>query len=179
MKKEKWLLAAAAGAGAAALIYALWPKAEIPEGATAVEPFDIDRYMGKWLEIARLPNKIEKDIKNLTEEYAFDDDGAITVVTRGYNFKKNKWTEVTGKIKPAGSINVGMLQVSYLRPFYAAYNVLDVDDDYQYALVSGSGLDYLWILSRTTTVPMDIRNRFLQKAAEFGFDVGMLEWGVA
>lgn len=176
MKKEKLITALAAGIGAAALAYILLPGDDIPEGATAVNPFDKNRYLGKWYEIARLPSRIEKDIKYLTEDYTLDTDDDIKVVTRGYNTKKNKWIEATGKIKFAGSAFVGMLKVSYFGPFYAAYNVLDIDAGYRYALVSGSGLGYLWILSRETSIPDDIKRRFLNTAHNIGFAVDQLEW---
>jgi apolipoprotein D and lipocalin family protein len=72
--------------------------------------------------------------------------------------------------------DIGMLKVSYLGPAYLAYNILDIDADYQYALVSGSGLDYLWILSRETDMPDHVKIRFLKAASAIGFDIGKLEW---
>lgn len=175
MKKDRWLLTAAAGLGVAAVSYKLLSK-DIPDGAVAVQPFDKEKYMGKWHEIARLPSRIEKNIKDLTEEYILNEDGTIKVITKGYNTKKGKWVTVTGKAKFNGSEDVGMLKVSYFGPFYLAYNVLDLDPNYQYALVSGSGLGYLWILSRETTIPEDIKQRFLIEALAIGFAVEKLEW---
>ena len=175
MKKEKWLIAAAAGVGAAGLAYALWPKNHIPKKAI-VEPFDKTKYMGLWREAARLPNRIEKNLKDLTEEYSLNEDGSIKVVTRAYNFDKNKPVEAAGKAKFTGSDTRGKLKVAYFLPLYLDYNVLDVDDDYQFALVSGNSFDYLWILARENDIPNDIRIRFLLKATDLGFDVGKLEW---
>ena len=83
---------------------------------------------------------------------------------------------MAGKIKVAGKNGVGMFKVSYLGPFYAAYNVLEIDPRYKYALVSGGGLDYLWILSRETTIPENVKHRFLLKAMNIGFAVEQLEW---
>ena len=169
MKKENWLIPLAAGAGVAAIAgaaYSLLSK-DIPKGATAVQPFDASRYMGRWNEIARLPTRIEKNINQLTEEYSFNDDGTMKVVTEGYDFRKNKWREIEGTIKFARNEDVGMLKVSYLGPFYVSYNVLDIDADYQYALVSGSGLDYLWLLSKENTIPDDIKEQFITKAKKY------------
>jgi apolipoprotein D and lipocalin family protein len=176
MKKEKWLIALAAGVGVAAVTYSLLPSKNIAAGATPVKPFDKYRYLGKWHEIARLPNFIEKNVNQLTEEYSLNEDGSIKVVTRAYHIKKKVWKEFWGVIKFAGAEDVGMLKVSYLRPIYANYNVLDIDDDYKYALVSGSGLGFLWILSKETTVPDDIKKRFLNTARTIGFKVNELEW---
>ena len=175
MKKEKWLIALAAGAGAAGLAYALWPKNNIPKTAI-VQPFDKHKYMGLWNEVARLPNRIEKNLKNLTDEYQLNDDGTIRVITRAYNFDKNKPVEATGKAKFVGSDTRGKLKVAYYLPIYLDYNVLDVDANYQYALVSGNSPDYLWIISRENTIPDDIKIRFLDKATSLGFDVTKLEW---
>jgi len=175
MKKEKWLIALAATAGAAGLAYALWPKSKIPKSAI-VQPFDKHKYMGVWNELARLPNRIEKNRKNLTEEYSLNEDGTIRVITRAYNFDKNKPVEATGKAKFTGPDTRGKLKVSYALPIYLDYNVLDVDAGYQYAMVSGNSLDYLWILSRENTIPDEIRARFLDKATALGFDIEKLEW---
>jgi apolipoprotein D and lipocalin family protein len=175
MKKEKWLVALAAGAGAAGLAYALWPKNKIPNSAI-VQPFDKNKYLGLWHEVARLPNRIEKNLKNLTEEYSSNEDGSIKVITRAYNFDKNKPVEAEGKAKFIGADTRGKLKVSYFVPVYLDYNVLDVDDGYQYAMVSGSSLNYLWILSRENTIPDDIRDRFLKKATGLGFELNKLEW---
>jgi apolipoprotein D and lipocalin family protein len=175
MKKEKWLIALAAGAGAAGLAYALWPKSKIPRSAI-VEPFDKNKYLGLWHEIARLPNRIEKNLKNLTEEYSLNEDGSIKVITRAYNFDKNKPVEAEGRAKFVGSETRGKLKVSYFLPIYLDYNVLDIDGDYKYAMVSGNSLDHLWILSREDTIPEKTKTSFLGKAIHLGFDVSKLEW---
>lgn len=175
MKKERWLLATLAGAGVGAMVYSLLSR-DFPHGAIPVKPFNMNRYLGKWYEIARLPNAVEKNLKSLTEEYSAIGEDKFKVVTKAYNFKKGKWKEATGTIRFAGTEDVGMLKVSYLGPFYMSYNVLAVDADYRYALVSGSGLDYLWILSREMTIPDDIKSRFLSTAWKIGFKVEELEW---
>ena len=175
MKKEKWLIALAAGAGVAAVAYKLLSK-DIPKGAIPVQPFDKDRYMGLWYEVARLPNLIEKNLRKVTEEYSLNDDGTMKVITKAYNIKNGKLKEASGKIKFAGAPNVGMLKVSYFGPVYLSYNILDIDADYRYALVSGSSLNYLWILSRETKLPGNIKAQFLNTAKSVGFDVSKLEW---
>lgn len=175
MKKEKWILAAAAGAGLAGLAYALWPKNKIPKNAI-VSPFDKTRYMGIWHEVARLPNMIEKNLKDLTEEYIPNADGTIKVITRAYNTEKNKPVEAHGELKFKGSETRGKLGVSYYLPIYLDYNVLAVDEHYQYALVSGNSLSYLWILSRDGNITEEIKSHFLEKALALGFDTWKLEW---
>lgn len=173
--KQKWIIGLAAGAGVAGLAYALWPKSKIPNSAV-VSPFDKQKYMGIWHEIARLPNMIEKNLRDLTEEYKLNADGSIQVITRAYHIEKNKPVEATGKIKFKGSQKVGKLEVAYFLPIYLDYNILSIDEEYRYALVSGNSLDYLWILSRDTTIPENIKAIFLEKASTLGFNIEQLEW---
>jgi apolipoprotein D and lipocalin family protein len=175
MKRGQTLIALAAGVGVAGLAYALWPKNKIP-AAAIVDPFDKDRYLGKWNEVARLPNLIETGLRDLTEEYTLNEDGTIKVVTRAFNAGKNKPVEATGKIKFKGAETRGQLEVAYFPPVYQDYNVLDIDDDYQYALVCGSGMGHLWLLSRENSMPEKMKRRFLDKAAGLGFEISKLEW---
>jgi len=175
MKKGKALIGVAAAAGVAGIAYALWPKQKVPASAI-VEPFDKERYMGKWNEVARLPNLIERDLRDLTEEYLLNENGTINVITRAFNPVKNKPVEASGTIKFKGAETRGQLEVAYYLPIYLDYNVLDIDDTYQYALVSGNGVGYLWLLSRESSMPEEMKQRFLQKAAGLGFQIDKLEW---
>ena len=175
MKKGKALIGVAAAAGLAGIAYAFWPKKKIPAGAI-VDPFDKDRYLGKWNEVARLPNLIEKDLRDLTEEYSLNADGTIKVITRAFNAIKNKPVEATGTIKFKGADTRGQLEVAYFLPIYLDYNILDIDENYQYALVAGSGMGYLWLLSRESSMPEEMKQRFLVKAMELGFEISELEW---
>ncbi len=175
MKKTTTLIAIAAGAGIAGLAYVLWPKKKIPASAI-VDPFDKHRYLGTWHEVARLPNQIEKDLRDLTEEYLLNNDGTMTVVTRAFNTVKNKPIEAAGTIKFRGAETRGQLKVAYYLPIYLDYNLLDIDDNYRYALVSGSGMGYLWLLSRESSMPEEMKQRFLNKATSLGFDISKLEW---
>jgi apolipoprotein D and lipocalin family protein len=175
MKKGKALIAVAAGSAIAGLAYALWPKKKVPESAI-VDPFDKERYLGKWNEVARLPNLIERDLQDVNEEYSLNEDGTIKVVTRAFNAAKNKPVEATGTIKSRGAETRGQLEVAYFLPIFLDYNILDIDENYQYALVSGIGMRYLWLLSRESSMPEEMKQRFLGKAADLGFDISKLEW---
>jgi apolipoprotein D and lipocalin family protein len=175
MKKGKTLIAVAAAAGVAGITYALWPKRKIPASAI-VDPFDKQRYLGRWNEVARLPNLIEKDLRDLTDEYTLNENGTIKVVTRAFNPVKNKAVEATGTIKFKGAETRGQLEVAYFLPIYLDYNILDIDQDYRYALVSGSSMKYLWLISRESSMPEEMKRRFLDKATALGFDISNLEW---
>jgi apolipoprotein D and lipocalin family protein len=148
----------------------------IPKGVTAITPFDKEKYLGKWYEIARFDFKFERGLNNTTAEYSLNNNGTIKVVNRGFNYEKKIWKEAVGKAKFAGDEKVAKLKVSFFGPFYAGYNVIAIDPDYKYALVSGSSFDYLWILSREKTIPSDIKTSYLEKAERLGFKVSNLLW---
>ncbi len=149
---------------------------QIPKKATAVKPFDAEKYLGKWYEIARLEFKFEKNLNNTTALYTKNDDGSIKVTNKGYNYVKKEWTEAIGKAKFRGATDVAELKVSFFGPFYADYNVIAIDDAYSYALVAGKNLKYLWILSRTTTIPEEIKIEYLKIATDIGYTTNDLIW---
>lgn len=148
----------------------------IQEGAVAVKPFNKEKYLGKWYEIARLDFTFERNLDNTTAEYSLNKNGTIKVDNNGYNTKKGKWEQAIGKAKFVGEEDVAMLKVSFFGPFYGGYNVLAIDDNYQFALIGGSNLDYLWILSRQTTIPEDIKANYLKIAEDIGYKTSDLIW---
>ncbi|MBB4805851.1 apolipoprotein D and lipocalin family protein [Chryseobacterium defluvii] len=148
----------------------------IPKRAVAVKNFDARRYLGKWYEIARFDYKFEKNMDNVTADYSPNPDGSIRVNNRGYNYVKKEWKEATGEARFVKNQNEARLKVSFFKPLWSGYNVIDIDDNYQYALVAGSSLKYLWILSRTTEIPESIRQRFLEKAKKIGYNTDNLIW---
>jgi apolipoprotein D and lipocalin family protein len=161
---------------AAVMTFAICSCSTIPKGAVAVRPFDNSRYLGKWYEIARLDFRFERNLDNTTAEYSLNDDGTIKVVNRGFDTVKNEWKKADGKAKFAGDKNIAMLKVSFFGPFYGGYNVIALDEEYKYALIAGESLKYLWILSRETTIPEDVKTRYLEIAQKTGFDISDLIW---
>lgn len=171
--KYKWIIALSVGVAALAYTSSC---VSIPKGATAVKPFELDKYLGTWYEIARKDFKFEKNLNNVTANYSLKDNGDVKVVNRGYDYKENKWKESVGKAKPVGDPSEGRLKVSFFGPFYGGYNVIEIDPEYQYALIAGDDLKNLWILSRKTTIPEEVKQRFLQKAQGIGYDTSDLVW---
>ncbi len=148
----------------------------ILKNATAVKPFDKEKYLGKWYEIARFDFKFERHLNNTTAEYSLNDNGTILVKNRGYHTIDKEWRESIGKAKFAKDDKTAMLKVSFFGPFYGGCNVIAIDDDYQYALVAGESLKYLWILSRETTIPEDVKENYRKIAQEVGYDTSELLW---
>ncbi|WP_207504442.1 lipocalin family protein [Telluribacter humicola] len=158
------------------VITALNSCRSIPRGATAVQPFDVERYLGKWYEIARFNYRFERNLNNVTANYSLNPDGSIKVLNRGYDQKEEEWEEATGKAKFVASPDKGKLKVTFFWPFYSGYNVIEIDPEYRYALVAGKDLDYLWLLSRETTMPEAVKQRYLEKARSIGYNTSRLIW---
>jgi apolipoprotein D and lipocalin family protein len=147
-----------------------------PKGVTPISPFDVNRYLGKWYEIARLDHRFERGKDHVTATYAKRNDGGIRVLNRGYDPEKKQWSESDGKAYFTGKPDIAALKVSFFGPFYGGYNVIALDEDYQYALVSGPNRDYLWILSRQPKIPDNVKQQYLTTAKRLGFAVDKLIW---
>jgi len=147
----------------------------LPKGTSAVSGFEIDRYLGKWYEIARLDHSFERGLTDVTADYTLRDDGGVRVVNRGFNAGKEEWDEAIGKAYLIGSPDVGRLKVSFFGPFYGGYNILELDvENYQYALVAGPNRSYLWILARSPDLPETIVQSLVAKARSLEFPVDEL-----
>lgn len=147
-----------------------------PEGVEPVSGFELDRYLGTWYEIARLDHSFERGLSNITANYSLRDDGGVRVINRGYNVEDGEWDEAEGKAYFVGDEDVGQLKVSFFGPFYGGYNVVDLDADYQLALVAGPSRKYLWVLARRPDPPRAEVERVVRRAGELGFDTGALIW---
>jgi apolipoprotein D and lipocalin family protein len=148
----------------------------IPDGVTAVQNFNKDKYLGKWYEIARFDFRFERNLDNTTAQYSINPDGSIKVLNQGYNYVKKEWDSAEGKAKFVGSESEARLKVSFFGPFYGGYNVVDIDENYQNALIYGNSTEYMWILSRNKTIDEATKKRFIEKAKKDGFDVSKLIW---
>ena len=152
--------------------------ATIPKGVKAVEPFDSQKYLGIWHEVARIDFKFEKNMNQNSATYVQNEDGTIKVINRGYDYKKGIWKEAIGKAKFVKDKNKAMLKVSFFGPFYGGYNVVALDSEYKYALVMGSSPKYAWILTRETSIPQDIKESYLNIARNYGVKVSELIWDI-
>ena len=147
----------------------------MPTGVKPVSPFELDRYLGKWYEIARLDHSFERGLEQVTAEYGLREDGGVRVLNRGYSTKNGEWDEAEGKAFFVEDENTGYLKVSFFGPFYGSYVIFELDqEDYSYAFISGPNTSYLWLLSRTPTVDEAIMAKFRERAGALGFDLSEL-----
>lgn len=147
----------------------------MPDKVTPVKHFELNRYLGKWYEIARLDHSFERGLDNVTAEYSIGEEGGVSVINRGYSSDKQAWEEAEGKAYFVEDENTGYLKVSFFGPFYGSYVIFELDQtDYQYSFVSGPNTSYLWLLSRTPDVKPELIDQFKRKASELGFDTNKL-----
>lgn len=147
----------------------------IPENVRPVDNFQLEKYLGKWYEIARLDHSFERGLTRVTAEYSLREDGGVNVLNRGYSAEENKWKEAEGKAYFVEGSDQGHLKVSFFGPFYGSYIVFELDhENYQHALVCGPDKSYLWILSRRPGINQDLKNSLVEKARSLGFDTTQL-----
>lgn len=147
----------------------------MPDGAEAVTDFDLNRYLGKWYEIARLDHSFERGLTRVTAAYSLRDDGGVRVLNRGYDAEKGRWDEAEGKAYFVENPGIGRLKVSFFGPFYGAYNIIALDrQNYGYAMVIGNGTKYLWVLARAPRLDPVVLAGLLDKARALGFDTDKL-----
>ncbi|WP_148251417.1 lipocalin family protein [Raoultella terrigena] len=147
-----------------------------PQGVTVVSPFDTQRYLGTWYEIARFDHNFERGLEKVTATYSLRDDGGLNVVNKGYNPDRGMWQKTNGVAYFTGETNRAALKVSFFGPFYGGYNVIALDKDYRYALVCGPDRDYLWLLARAPKIAPEVKQQMLDIASRQGFDVSKLIW---
>ncbi|WMC12112.1 lipocalin family protein [Oceanimonas pelagia] len=145
-----------------------------PEGITPVTGFELNRYLGTWYEIARLDHSFERGLARVTAEYSLRDDGGVRVINRGFDVQKGEWKQAEGKAYFVETPDLAHLKVSFFGPFYGAYVVFELDDHYQYALVSGPSRHYFWLLARRPELAPELRQRLIERAGRAGFDTDAL-----
>jgi apolipoprotein D and lipocalin family protein len=137
-----------------------------------VSSVDLNRYKGKWYEIARLPNFFERKLKCTSATYLLRDDGRITVINSGnYLSDPKKSTSSKGVAWIPDKGSPAKLKVQFFWPFSGDYWIMELDRDYRYVLVGEPSFKYLWILAREKTMDEPTYKMLLQKAVDNGYDI--------
>jgi apolipoprotein D and lipocalin family protein len=149
-----------------------WPaEAQAPQTVPFV---DLQKYAGKWYEIARYPNRFQKKcISDVRATYSLMSDGKVSVL--------NQCTQANGKTKTANGTGKvvdrtgnAKLKVTFFWPFYGDYWILDLDSNYTFAVVGEQDRKYLWILSRTPEIDSNLYNKILERIRNQGYDTSKL-----
>ena len=147
----------------------------VPKGVDPVQGFELNRYLGRWYEIARLDHSFERGMSHVTADYSMRKDGGVRVLNRGYSEKKKEWKTAEGKAYRVKGPDEGYLKVSFFGPFYGSYVIFQLDQkDYQYAIISGPNKSYLWILARTPELDPELKQKLISRASALGFETTKL-----
>ena len=139
---------------------------------STVASLDVERYMGRWYEIARYDHSFERNMEYCKAQYTLMPDGKILVENSGVDSRTGKFRIADGKAKLGD--HPGQLRVSFFLFFYSDYNILALDSNYEWALIGSQSPKYLWILSRTQKLPDVVLHEILAIAQERGYDTSKL-----
>ena len=143
----------------------------------AVDELDLARYAGRWYEIARYPTSFQRGLVGVTAEYSVRKDGKLKVLNGGFKGTLGgKRSESTGKAWAPDPEHPERLKVQFFWPFKGDYWVIDLDPDYQWAMVGERSRNYLWILSRTPELSDETVEALMDSATALGYRTDLLTW---
>ena len=137
---------------------------------------DLERYLGKWYEIARYDHRFERGCSEVEAIYTLRDDGMIGVLNRCFLKADNKTKEAHGRAKIVDKETNSKLKVTFFWPFYGDYWIIELAEDYRFVVVSEPTKEYFWILSRTPTMEKADLEGILERVKVLGFDETKLIW---
>jgi len=130
---------------------------------------ELEKYVGKWYEIAHLPFRFENGCSDITATYSLRDDGDVSVLNEC--LKNGKAKQAKGKAKVVDKTTGGKLKVTFFRPFYGDYWIIKLGSNYDYAVVGTPNRKFLWILSRKPKMDDKLYSQLTEFAKSKGFDV--------
>lgn len=139
-----------------------------------VKYVDINKYMGKWYEIASFPQSFQKGCSCTTAEYELMDNGKVRVINSCEVPDKTERKVSEGKAWVTDEETNAKLKVQFFWPFSGKYWIIDLADDYSYAVVGHPNRKYLWILSRTPQMDKGIYDDIVNRVEQKGFDISNL-----
>ena len=154
--------------------------AETP-ALTTIAALDAPRYMGTWYEIARTPNWFQKKcVGQSRADYQLQGDGSVQVINR-CPLASGEMNEAIGQARQLGGPTSPKLEVrfapawlSFIPAVWGDYWVVDIDDAYQWVIVSEPSRKYLWLLARQPRLAADLRQQLLQRLERLGFSTSQL-----
>ena len=149
----------------------------IGDTVPVVDFVDLEQYAGKWYEISSLPTWFAKNLVCVTATYTLLENGKIQVLNQGYkDSPEGKLSTITGTAWVPDPNEPARLKVSFFPLISSQYNISALDEEnYTYAMVTGSSYNYLWILSRTPQMDQTIYDGLVQQAEDWGYDISKLK----
>lgn len=137
---------------------------------------DLKKYAGKWYEIASFPQRFQKGCTSTTATYTLTDKNYVVVENScNKDSVDGKESSVQGKAFVEANSGNAKLKVQFFWPFKGKYWIIDLADDYSYAVVGHPNRKYLWILSRTAKMDEDIYQQIIARTKEKGFDISKIK----
>jgi apolipoprotein D and lipocalin family protein len=133
---------------------------------------ELEKYLGKWYEIAHLPAKFQEGCNETTATYTLSKNGSISVLNQCT--KNGKMKRAKGKAKVVDKNSNAKLKVTFFWPFYGDYWIIKLGNDYDYAVVGTPNRKYLWILNRTPQMDDNLYSQLIEYVKSKGFDVTKL-----
>lgn len=157
-------------------IISLFSSIAMSKTLETVPYVDLNKYAGKWFEIASIPQRFQKGCTYTTAEYTLTDKGFVLVENRCNNdiANKNK-SYIKGKAFVVKNSGNAKLNVQFFWPFKGKYWIIDLSEDYSYAVVGHPNRKYLWILSRTATMDDGTYQHIISRIKEKGFDISKIK----
>jgi len=139
------------------------------------ENVELDKYMGKWYDIAHFPATFLNGCENITAKYSMSDKNYVKVFNRCVKVKNGKVKTINGKAFIVDGSNNSKLRVQFFWPIRADYWIIYVDENYEYAAIGGPSRDYAWILARTPDPDEKMVSALTDTLEKNGFDISKLE----
>jgi apolipoprotein D and lipocalin family protein len=130
---------------------------------------ELNRYLGKWYEIAHLPARFQEGCSETTATYTLAENGSINVLNECT--RNGKVKQAKGKAKVVDKSRIAKLTVTFFRPFYGDYWIIKLGDNYDYSVVGTPNRKYFWILSRTPQMDEKLLSELIEYAKSKGFNI--------
>lgn len=141
-----------------------------------VDQVDLQRYAGTWYEIASYPQSFQEGCTGTTATYELREDGEVDVINRcRQESLQGEEDSAEGRARVIDPSTNAKLEVSFFRPFWGDYWIVDLGENYEYAVVGHPSRDYLWILSRTPTMDEVVYAGILERLADQGYELHRLQ----
>ncbi|TAE47950.1 MAG: hypothetical protein EAZ89_16435 [Bacteroidetes bacterium] len=158
------------------LLFSMSTATSLAQTLQAVPYVDLKKYAGKWYEIASFPQSFQKGCNCTTAEYTVTDKGYVTVENRcNKDSVTGKPSYIKGKAFVDENSGNAKLKVQFFWPFKGKYWIIELADDYSYAVVGHPNKKYLWILSRTPVMNGTLYQQIISRVKEKGFDISKIK----
>ncbi|MEZ4771984.1 MAG: lipocalin family protein [Bacteroidia bacterium] len=158
------------------IIFSMLATVSISQTLETVPFVDLKKFEGKWYEIASFPQRFQKGCNCTTAEYTLTDKGFVIVENRcNRGSIDGKQSYIKGKAFVVANSGNAKLKVQFFWPFRGKYWIIDLADDYSYAVIGHPNRKYLWILSRTPVMNDDTYQQIISRVKEKGFDISKIK----